>query len=79
MADLLGRRPIELLSRAHLITATVVIWVVVKLPQELWLHVLQLSYERRAGKCPICDRALNAGVHNALNRGGEVDRQATKW
>lgn len=37
------RRPIELLSRAHLITATVVIWVFVKLPQELWLHILQLS------------------------------------
>lgn len=37
------RRPIELLSRTHLIAATVVIWLFVKLPQELWLHILQLN------------------------------------
>lgn len=37
------RRPIELLSRAHLLTATIIIWVAIKLPQELWLHVLRLN------------------------------------
>lgn len=37
------RRPLESLDRAHLLTATAVIWLFVKLPQELWLHVLQLS------------------------------------